>query len=281
MALDADAIQAAFSQPGNDGEFTGDFLKYLRMLSLRRQILMFAFAPKAAGTFLRTAAIAAIQGQLFRAAFAQGGRDAEPYLPIFIRYYYGLLGEKTLVTHVHMQALPANRHFIDALDLKPIVMLRPIRDMLASYWDMLETDDAALQDGLNCRFPQDFRSLPRERKADFLVDILGPWYASYFASWLEYEESDPGRVLILDYDAFRADPAGALEQVLAHADMPRTRQVCEAAMRGAWNERGELRFNRGVAGRGKDYFSDAHAARIANLLSYYPVLDDIAAKLAA
>jgi hypothetical protein len=279
MALDGDAIQAVFTQPNNDGTFAGDFHTYLRNLGLRRKVLMFAFAPKAAGTFLRTAAITAIQGQLIRVVYAQGGRDAEPYMPLFIRYYVGLMGMKTLVTHVHMQALPANRRFIEVFNLKPIVMLRSIKDMLASYWDMLESDDAALEDGLNCRFPKNFRELPRERKADFLVDILGPWYASYFATWLEYAGDDPGRVLILDYDEFRASPAAVLEKSLAHAGLARPREICEEAVRLTWEERTQFRFNRGEAGRGKDYFSQAHVARIAKLLSYYPALDAVAAQL--
>ena len=281
MGFDSDAIQAAFTQPNNNGEFTGEFKEYLEELGMNRQVLLFAFAPKAAGTFLRTAAVTAIQGQLTRIVYAQGGRDAQPYMPLFIRYYHGLLGDRPLVAHVHMQALPANCRFIEVFDLKPIVMLRSIKDMLASYWDMLETDDEALEDGLNCRFPSNFRNMPRERKADFMVAILGPWYASYYATWLEYADKDPGRVCVLRYDDFRASPAVALERLLAHAGLPRPREICEAAMRITWNERQQFRFNRGEAGRGKDYFQPQHIARIEQLLSYYPVLQGVAAELAA
>ena len=277
--LDANAIQAAFTQPNNDGSFAGDFATYLAQLGLRKPALMFAFAPKAAGTFLRTAAITAIQGQLIRSVHAQGGRDAQPYLPLFLRYYVGLMGDKPLVTHVHMQALPANRRFIEAFDIRPVIMIRSIKDMLASYWDMLETDDAALEDGLNCRFPLDFRRWPRERKADFLVDILGPWYASYFGSWIEYVNEDPSRVCVLHYEEFRSDPALALEKLLAHAGLGRPREICEAAVRMTWEERTQFRFNRGEAGRGRDYFGPSHTARIAQLVSYYSVLDEIAPEL--
>jgi hypothetical protein len=278
--FDSEIIRAVFAQPNNDGSFPPEFEDFLSELSERRQVLMFAFAPKAAGTFLRTAAITAIQGQLIRVVYAQGGRDAEPYMPLFIRYYLGMMGEKTMVAHVHMQALPANRRFMEVFDLKPIIMIRPIKDMLASYWDMLDTDDLALEDGLNCRFPLNFRSLPRERKADLMVDMLAPWYASYFGSWIEYAKENPERVCIVRYDDLRAEPAVVLEKVLAHAKMPRPKEICEAAMRITWKERTQFRFNRGEAGRGGDYFSERHVERIRQLVSYYAVLDELAAELA-
>ena len=51
--------------------------------------MVLAFAPKAAGTYLRSAAIAAMDGQLVRTVHAQGGRDASFYLPTFLLYYAG------------------------------------------------------------------------------------------------------------------------------------------------------------------------------------------------
>src|ERR1700679_1897347 len=115
FATDRNAINAAFSQPDYDGTFQGAFADYLRALGRRRPVLLFAFAPKAAGTFLRSAAIDAVGGQLVRVVYAQGGCDAHLYMPVFIRYFQGELCDGPLVAHVHMQALPANRHFLEVL----------------------------------------------------------------------------------------------------------------------------------------------------------------------
>jgi hypothetical protein len=273
MDLEPNAIGAAFAQPNNDGSFSGAFAEYLAELGRRRPAIVFAFPPKAAGTFLRTAAVLAIDGQLMRIVHAQGERDAQPYLPLLVSYYLGGMTDKTLVAHVHMQALQANRYFIEAFDLKPIVMLRSIPDMLASYWDMLESDDAALADGLNSHFPPHFRALQHEEKADYLVDILGPWYVGYYATWLEYAEASPARVCVLNYDALLQQPALLLEQALAHARTPRPREICEAAIEAIWREKALFRFNRGELARGRTYFSETQRARIRRMLSYYPVLD--------
>lgn len=279
--LEPNAISAAFAQPDNDGSFTGEFADYLAELGRRRAAVLFAFPPKAAGTFFRTAAVLAVDGQLMRIVHAQGERDAQPYLPLLVSYFLGRLTEKTLVTHAHMLALRANRHFLEAFDLKPIVMVRSIPDMLASYWDMLESDDAALSEGLNSHFPPHFRSLQSERKADYLVDFLGPWYVGYYATWLEYAHDSPTRVCVLHYDDLLQTPDVQLERALAHAGTPRPREICRAAIEEVSKEKAQFRFNRGEPARGQTYFSEAQRARIRGMLSYYPVLDGIAEQLAA
>lgn len=274
-AIDYDAINAAFSQPDNDGTFPEQFGKYLGLLGGRRPSVILAFPPKAAGTFLRTASIMAVNGQLVRVVHAQGGRDAQPYLPLFLRYYLGLMGEQPLVTHVHMQALPANCRFVEALGLRPVVMIRAIPDMLASYRDMLDTDDAAMQDGLNCTIPANFRGLTESAKADFLVDVLGPWYAGYYATWMDYAQTHSGRVCVLRYEEFRRAPEGVLETILAHAGLPRPLDHCRDAIASAWLRRSQLRFNRGQSARGRSYFSDSHRADLSKLLGYYPSLASV------
>jgi hypothetical protein len=279
--FDVGAFTAAFALPGIDGTFTGPFGDYLRALGTRRPSVILAFPPKTGGTFLRAAAVKAVDGQLTRMVHAQGGRDAQFYLPYFIGYYLAIAENKTVVTHVHMLALPANRNFIEAFDLKPAIMVRSIPDMLASYMDMLEADDMALEGGLNCRFPPNYRNLPRETKADFAVDILAPWYANYYATWFEFAAESPGRVLVLDYEDFARTPARVLERTLAHAGLPTAYERCDAAVQSSLETKQELRFNRGEVGRGKSYFFRDQLARIAKLLSYYPVLKDIAPKLVA
>jgi hypothetical protein len=178
-----------------------------------------------------------------------------------------------------MQALPANRHFITALNLRPVIMLRAIPDMLASYADMLEPDPLSPDNWLNIRLPENYPFLTPEAKGDFLVDMMGPWYASYFATWLEYAAEEPGRVLILDYDQFRAEPARALQQVAEHSRLPRSRQQCEDALDGVWQNRGIYRYNKGISGRGGSRFTPAQIARLARQVDFYPALKGIRAVL--
>ena len=67
--------------------FSPNIARYLCELGQARPSVVLAFPPKAAGTYLRSAAISAVGGQLVRTVQAQGGRDATFYLPTFILYY--------------------------------------------------------------------------------------------------------------------------------------------------------------------------------------------------
>jgi Sulfotransferase domain len=270
--FDIKAIHAAFTLPNSDGSFDPDFHHYLQELGEKRPTVILAFAPKTAGTYLRTAAIVAVRGSLVRTVHAQGGRDATFYLPTFLTYYADQMPATTLVTHVHMQALPANRHFIEALDLKPIVMLRDIADMLASYLDMLETEPLAGHNWLNIALPCDYAARSGAAKADFIIDMMGPWYASYYATWISYAAEKPGRVLLLSFNDFLADPGGTLEKLLVHSRVGRSRVQCDAALAQVWEERESFRFNKGITRRGQMRFSIAQLERLRQQIAYYPAL---------
>jgi len=279
ISFDINASNAAFAPPNCDGTYAPEFASYLAALGHSRPAVVLAFAPKAAGTYLRSAACVATGGTLVRTVHAQGGRDASFYMPIFVMYYAGGYPENTMVTHVHMQALPANRHFIEALGLKPVVMIRAIPDMLASYADMLDEDPLSPDNWLNLRLPQDYAALPRQTKDDFLVQMFGPWYASYFATWLEYAAEAPERVCLLRYDDFKRDPASVLEKLLAHCGVARSHAECQSALDIVWEARGSFRFNKGVSGRGRARFSETQLATLRRQLAFYPNLAQLADEL--
>jgi hypothetical protein len=266
IKLDAKTASAVFTLPQSSGAFDPDFFAYLRELGQRRRSVILAFAPKAAGTYLRSAAIGAIGGQLMRIVHAYGGREAQPYLPTFLRYFAGDANTPTMVTHVHMQALPANRHFFEALDLKPIIMLRSVPDMLCSLLDMLNSEPITPELWINNLIPENFTRFDEDEQADFIVDVMAPWYASYFANWLEFAQASPSRVCILRYPEFKRDPVSALRTLLRHSGLECTNAQCERALDVAWNERALFRFNKGEHGRGIARFQDRHIARVETLL---------------
>ena len=270
--IDGNAIQAVFAQPSPDGAFEGAPLAYLRSLGARRSILFLAFAPKVAGTFFRQVAMHVIRGELFRVSHAQGGRDGMPYLPNLLAYYLDQdLPE--MVVHIHMQAFTANRHLLSAFGIRPVIMLRNLADTLASFLDMLESDPVARAQCLNCVVPNDFVELSRAQKADFMVDIIAPWYASYFASWKNFVDEAPDDICVLRYQDFCRDPAASIHMALAHAGFSVVRNACTAAVERVWPERNNFRYNKGREGRGKSYFSAGQISEIARRLSHYPQLE--------
>jgi len=270
--IDSDALQAVFVQPSPNGAYEGNTLAYLSKVGANRPVLFLAFAPKAAGTFFRQAAMHTINGGLIRVAHAQGGRDGTPYLPNLLACY---LDEELapVIVHIHMQAFAANRNLLKAFGIRPVIMLRSVPDMLASFWDMLNTDPVARAEGLNCIVPDNFVELSRTQKADFMVDAIAPWYASYFASWKTFFDEMPKQICVLRYRDFCQKPAESLHTAITHAGFVVTRFKCETALTQIWSERTAYRYNKGTEGRGATYFSPHHLAEISRKLSHYPHLD--------
>ena len=278
IPFEIEAVEAVFTPLLGDGAFAPDTARYLGEVGQTRPSVVLAFPPKAAGTYLRSAAIAAVDGQLVRTVHAQGGRDATFYLPTFLLYYAAGIPACPLVTHVHMQALAANRHFMEALDLQPVVMIRALPDMLASYLDELEDQPLRPDKWLNIKVPDAYPGFSDEQKGDFIIEMMVPWYVSFFSTWLDYARAD-ARVLFLYYDEFRADPAGVLEKLLAHSRLPRSRAHCQAALDEVWKERTTFRYNKGVSGRGRMRFTPAQMERLRRMIGYYPDLAPLADRL--
>lgn len=271
--IDNNAIQAVFAQPDPEGAFESDYVAYLRGIGARRPVLFLAFAPKVAGTFFRQSAMEAVGGALFRTSHAQGGRDGTPYLPNLLACYL----DKDLpeiIVHIHMQAFTANRHILSALGIRPVIMLRNLPDTLASFLDMLETDPVSRAQCLNCVTPDNFVEMSRQQKIEFLLDIIAPWYASYFASWKSFVDQAPEQVCVLRYTDFCQDPAQSVHAALSHAGFSVGRDACAAAVERVWPNRDKLRFNKGKAGRGAAYFSASQIAEMSRKLSHYAHLKD-------
>ena len=278
LVIDNNVVKAVFAQPNPDGAFEGDALSYLRSVGARRSILFLAFAPKAAGTFFRQVTMHAINGALYRSSHAQGGRDGTPYLPNLLVYY---LDEDLpeIVLHTHMQAFAANRQLLSAFGIRPVIMLRNIPDMLASFWDMLEADPVARAQCLNCVVPDSFVELSHAQKADFILDIIAPWYASYFASWKSFADEAPEQVCVLRYQDFCQSPENSIQMALAHAGFAVSRNACTEALGKVWPHRSSFRYNKGTGGRAKSYFNARQLAEIARKLSHYPQLEGWASDL--
>ena len=272
ITIDTNAVRAVFAVPLTDGSFEGPVLEYLRAVGAKRPILLLPFAPKSAGTYFRQAAIHAIGGVLVRICHAQAGRDGTLYLPNVLAR---CLEDEPLhtVAHIHMQGLTGNRKLIEALGLKPVIMIRNLADMLASLLDMFEQDPVARAEGVNCQVPSNFCDLDRAAKLNFMIDVIAPWYASYFATWKSFVDDAPRTVCVLRYRDFCSNPAETLHKAISHAGFVTTRQKCVQSLEEVWHDKEQYRFNKGVSGRGRDYFSPPHFTRLHQLLSYYPQLE--------
>lgn len=270
--LDMQAITAMLALPERDGRYPPDVQRYLSELACRRKVILFSFPQKCGGTFLRTAAIYAIRGQLYRVCYAQGGREAQFYLPTFLQYYLSEDG-RPMVTHVHMQARPGNCHFMEALGIRPVTMIRSITDMLVSMRDMYVNEPGMLAENVCCEVPEGFPNMPPAAQADFLIHFIAPWYVAYYASWIHYALDSKGNVLVLRYNDFHDHPVEVLQEVLDHAGYDVSIHDCALAIATVWGQKESYRYNKGVGGRGEVFFTQEQFGFLEKMLLQYPVLD--------
>jgi hypothetical protein len=142
--------------------------------------------------------------------------------------------------------------------------------MLCSYYDQcFRSRDFG---GFGSAFADNDRmfELGEEERKSWLVRNFAPWYLKYYVSWLSAAENpDLPPVLFLDYDDFAGNPAATVERILAFHELSLPRPRIDEALEVSRGVRSELRFNKGVSGRGAAFFSAEQREHVRELAATY------------
>ncbi len=76
-------------------------------------------------------------------------------------------------------------------------MLRPIPDMLASYWDVLDGDHRDHGNWNNTAVPENFDRMTQEEQGDVLIQMGGALVCQLLRHLVQLCAAAPGRVLML------------------------------------------------------------------------------------
>lgn len=271
--------QVVFAQPSMHGDFPSNLVRWVQQNRHDRNLVFLAFPPKCGGTFLRDALGQLVGASLRRPVHAYGGRDAVPYLPTLTSLFLGKDGPENIIMHAHMPGHYANLQTLNLFGVKPVVMTRNIPDMLRSYSDMFETEgrepDGAYNVSLLCGAHADetVLSLDLDQRRDFLVYHLAPWYIQFYASWVRAERENLCPVHWVDYHTLREQPAKIIQSVGAYYGRTFSDESIANALAETNKRRETLRFNKGVAGRGQDFFEPHHHDHFRKLAAGYPGID--------
>jgi len=225
--------------------------------------LLIACMPKSGSTFLGAALTRATGFQFEQFGWGYEQNEQDLYLPALLRSY-----RKDTVTQQHMRASDPNLRLIEAFSMTPIVLVRSLPDIVVSIFDHMAHD---AQKTPMAYVDEGYAGLDKAAQADFIVDLFMPWYISFYVSWREAERSGKCRPIWLRYEEVTAEPVQAIAALLERCGMPRQDAAISAAVEGSLQ--GEVRFNKGVTGRGQSFLSDAQRDRIAALTRHYPNVD--------
>ena len=239
-----------------------DFTTEITAEQLGKHIFI-ACVPKSASTFLKNV-LAFVTGyrELFT-VYAAGQSEHEIYLPILRE-----MAHANTVTQQHCRASDANIHLMQGFNIRPIVLVRNIFDSVMSLLDFY--DRGAFQTSY---FRGDWPALDEDTKVDLLIEHVVPWYFQFVASWDLAEKQKRIELKWLTYEELVADKPEAVLKVLEFYGLGAPRRGVEQRIKQIESEERKIRFNKGVAGRGKYGLSQQQQDRIRRLAKYHPSVD--------
>lgn len=240
-----------------------DYTSDLVPEQLGRHIFI-ACAPKSGSTFLKNV-LARVTGyrDIFT-VYAAGQSEHELYLPTINAY-----AAYNTVTQQHCRASDANIQMMNAFGIRPIVLVRDIFDSVISLLDFYNIQGAFF----NTYFRADFPDLDEETKIDLLIDNVLPWYFQFVASWDLAEKQQRIDIKWLRYEDMISDKAGTTIDLLNFYGLGAPAKAVEGSIAEIESEGRKIRFNKGVAGRGKAGLSDRQKEKIRRFSRYYPSAD--------
>ena len=249
---------AAAGQPAMLSDFTIE----IRPEQLGRHLFI-ACVPKSASTFLKNLLVDVTGYRDLFTVYAAGQSEHEIYLPTLRES-----AQLDTVTQQHCRASDANVHLMQGFGIRPVVLVRNIFDSVISMFDFY--NKGAFQTSY---FRADWLALDDETKIDLLIENVIPWYFQFVASWDLAEKQKRLELLWLSYEDLIADKPESVSKVLEFYGLGASRQGVEQRVREIESEERKIRFNKGVAGRGKLGLNDRQKEQIRRLARYYPSTD--------
>jgi len=226
--------------------------------------IFIACMPKSGSTFLKHALHRLTSWGEASLTFAFLQNEGELYLP-FLR----AVARTKTITQQHCRATIPNIQLMQAFAIRPIVLVRNLFDTIVSYTDFF--DGGAT---VNTFFGGRWETFERERRIDLMIDHFVPWYLAFFASWSDAMTRGQLDCVLLRYEDMIADKPATLGSLAEFYKLDVSAADCTAAVAAIEGDpdKQKTRFNKGVAGRGKE-LTEAQKDRIRHLASYYPDVD--------
>jgi len=226
--------------------------------------ILIACMPKSASTYL-CGAISNIPGMKEAVLTIGHHRREQEICPLEC----ALVHQFNYVASHHVRYSQATREIMRQYSIFPVILVRNIYDCVVSLRDHLLRESLDIPQAY---VPRTFPALTTEQQFDYIIDCIVPWYASFFASWSEYD----GPAVRLRYERLVQDFPGAMERILRAIGFETSRREILTALEQV--NPAERRFNVGRIGRGIEKLSGPQVDRIRKQFSFYagtPALENV------
>ncbi len=240
----------------------GDFIPGITPAQLGKHLLI-ACMPKSGSTFLKEVLCTLTGCQEANLSYAYIQYEHEIYLPHLLQCAY-----QNTVTQQHCRASKPNEQILQAFDIRPIVLVRNLPDVVISYSSFL--DNGAVADTF---FGDVWPTLNEQGKYDLIIDHVMPWYAGFYASWERAQRLGRLNCLFVTYEEMVADKPATIARIASFLDLKKTSEECATAVRAVDGNPAKTRFNKGIVGRGDQTLSPDQKARLRRLVTAYGDVD--------
>jgi len=236
--------------------------RYRRFLAKRifdqgGEHLLVACQPKSGSTYL-TKILANLPGfEEVNLVPEYGRREQELEENLLIEYQ-----PRNYVAQHHVRYSEVTESLVRRFGLKPIVLVRDVFDVVMSLRDHLVNTNLSIP---MAYVPDEFLGWPDNIKHEFIVDMVVPWYFSFYASWYTQENK-----YFVTYSDLVSDTQKTIGGIVGTYGIPCTAEEIVSAITKA--KVLNTRKNKAVEGRGAQL--ERHLKeQIINMTSYYKAID--------
>jgi hypothetical protein len=200
--------------------------------------------------------------------YAYGNREQE-IDPISL-LLKGNLDKNNFFTYQHCLYSDYALRFIQYFDVKLILQVRNIFDCLVSAKDYIEK--AYLKVPVAFLSYDEWMKLPEDRKLQFIVDFVAPWYIRFWAGWSTVINNPDVNVKLVSYDDLLADSENVFLDLFRFAGEDVTPDELQLLTDALKENKVDTKKNKGVAGRGQQ-LPEELKKQVQHYASYYTNTD--------
>jgi len=220
--------------------------------------LLLASAPKSASTWLTQTLTQAMRLPALR-SYLDGAHNEQE---IEFAHFAQARGKSCLFVQQHIRASEPTIRFCIAFNCSIVVLTRNVADALVSFHDHILTESASAP--MFFMKQSWFTGLDNRDRYDFLIDHCLPWYTNFLIGWISASKEFPELIDFIRYEDLVTAPNDAIARISAHSGLKADIQDSTPLIGD------DVRFNRGVCGRGAELLSRVQLDRIAQSFKYYP-----------
>lgn len=223
--------------------------------------ILLACMPKSGSTFM-TRILSNLPGFGSTSWVPDYGRREQELCLDSLRSELSCKRDVRLVAQLHVRYSKFTADCMQKFDLAPLVLVRNIFDIVPSLIDHHRNTSVVYPMAFT---PSSIIYWEWERAANFVVDMVLPWYFNFYVSWFECESK-----CLITYDKLQSAPEKFIGEICAQLGILVSEKDIENAVKKASSL--NTRLNVGVIGRGQ-MLPESCVEKIYKMMGYYAGVD--------